>query len=405
MPAELSRKELFKQVWQRPMTKVAASYGISDVALKKICDKHRIPVPGRGYWAKVEAGKRPKRAHFRETSDPKINQIVIRGGSDRNLPEEVKVARAKARTRERQPENKIEVRPDPESLHADVQKTRKKLDKARPSDKGLVLTSAAGLFDVEVGADSLTRAMELLDAIVKAALIRGYEIIKGEESLALRVDGEVIGFKLTEQTNRTPHEPTNSELAAIARWEKRQQRRRQVWEPMDWTPRPDPPEWDYLPNGRLQLVIKDDGYWLPGLRRTFADGKSQRVENLLNRFLEACTTRSAAIKAKRSENERRRKEQEEQARIRKERRRQQALERKRVDALSEKLDQWRDHRQVLELIAAVEARLADSENDDPSPVREWVSWARDYAARIDPLAEALPKLLQFSDFSQYELER
>lgn len=41
-------EELFAQVWERPMTKVAADYGISDVALKKICEKHHIPVPGRG---------------------------------------------------------------------------------------------------------------------------------------------------------------------------------------------------------------------------------------------------------------------------------------------------------------------------------------------------------------------
>lgn len=39
MPKELTREELFKQIWARPMTKVAAEYGISDVALKKICTK------------------------------------------------------------------------------------------------------------------------------------------------------------------------------------------------------------------------------------------------------------------------------------------------------------------------------------------------------------------------------
>jgi hypothetical protein len=35
------------------MTKVAMELGISDVALSKICKKHRVPVPGRGYWAKI----------------------------------------------------------------------------------------------------------------------------------------------------------------------------------------------------------------------------------------------------------------------------------------------------------------------------------------------------------------
>lgn len=36
MAIELTREDLFTQVWKRPMTKVAAQYGISDVALKKI---------------------------------------------------------------------------------------------------------------------------------------------------------------------------------------------------------------------------------------------------------------------------------------------------------------------------------------------------------------------------------
>ncbi len=56
-PHQSTRQELYAQVWTRPMTKVAAELEISDVALKKICVKHRIPVPGRGYWAKVQAGK------------------------------------------------------------------------------------------------------------------------------------------------------------------------------------------------------------------------------------------------------------------------------------------------------------------------------------------------------------
>lgn len=34
------------------MTKAVVDYGSSDVALKKICNKHDIPIAGRSYWAK-----------------------------------------------------------------------------------------------------------------------------------------------------------------------------------------------------------------------------------------------------------------------------------------------------------------------------------------------------------------
>lgn len=56
-PHIFTRKELYDLVWSKPMTKVAAELGVSDVALHKVCKKHRVPAPGRGYWAKLAAGK------------------------------------------------------------------------------------------------------------------------------------------------------------------------------------------------------------------------------------------------------------------------------------------------------------------------------------------------------------
>ena len=53
----VSRDELYEQVWSRPMTKVAAEYGVTGTALKKTCDRHEIPTPERGYWSRLEHGK------------------------------------------------------------------------------------------------------------------------------------------------------------------------------------------------------------------------------------------------------------------------------------------------------------------------------------------------------------
>ena len=53
----VSREQLYEQVWSKPMTKVAAEYGVTSTALKKACDRHQIPTPERGYWAKREHGK------------------------------------------------------------------------------------------------------------------------------------------------------------------------------------------------------------------------------------------------------------------------------------------------------------------------------------------------------------
>jgi hypothetical protein len=51
------REKLYEKVWTVTMQKAAREYGLSDVALGKICRKLYIPVPGRGYWNKKAANQ------------------------------------------------------------------------------------------------------------------------------------------------------------------------------------------------------------------------------------------------------------------------------------------------------------------------------------------------------------
>lgn len=55
---KISRSDLFDLVWSQPRTQLSKRFGISDVALAKRCAKANIPMPPRGYWAKLES-KRP----------------------------------------------------------------------------------------------------------------------------------------------------------------------------------------------------------------------------------------------------------------------------------------------------------------------------------------------------------
>jgi len=54
---QYDRTELYQRVWAEPARNVAKHYGFSDVRLGKVCKILRVPVPGRGYWAKKNAGK------------------------------------------------------------------------------------------------------------------------------------------------------------------------------------------------------------------------------------------------------------------------------------------------------------------------------------------------------------
>ena len=51
--SQYNRAKLYEEVWKEP---VAKRYGVSDTALAKACRRLNVPLPPRGYWAKVRAG-------------------------------------------------------------------------------------------------------------------------------------------------------------------------------------------------------------------------------------------------------------------------------------------------------------------------------------------------------------
>jgi hypothetical protein len=54
----VTRQELYNLVWSEPMVSLAKRFEISDIGLAKICKQAIVPCPGRGYWAKRDAGKK-----------------------------------------------------------------------------------------------------------------------------------------------------------------------------------------------------------------------------------------------------------------------------------------------------------------------------------------------------------
>jgi hypothetical protein len=53
MSHRFTRLELYHLAWSEPMRTLAARFGVSDVWLAKACRRADIPVPERGYWARL----------------------------------------------------------------------------------------------------------------------------------------------------------------------------------------------------------------------------------------------------------------------------------------------------------------------------------------------------------------
>ena len=82
MGRTFNRRELYDLMWAQPARAVAASAGVSDVALAKACRRADIPVPPRGHWAK----KKASRATIRPSLPPRFpgapDEVVVGGRHD-----------------------------------------------------------------------------------------------------------------------------------------------------------------------------------------------------------------------------------------------------------------------------------------------------------------------------------
>lgn len=92
----LKRTALHALVWSKPMTHLAKELGISDVGLAKACRRHGVPVPPRGYWAQLAAGKALPKTLLPEVANDYEVQLATIGPERRNEERQERTAFAAA---------------------------------------------------------------------------------------------------------------------------------------------------------------------------------------------------------------------------------------------------------------------------------------------------------------------
>lgn len=380
MSIQLTRRELYEMIWTRPTTKVAADLGISDVALHKICEKHRIPSPGRGYWAKLAAGKSPKRALFRDVSDPLVDRILIQGSPVAKLPPEVQEARAKlkAEREQRQIKPPLPV-PSSQSDHPVFTRLAKMLTTAKADKDGFIRVVDSKVFAMTISPAATARALVIAERLVTRADVHACRFDSDPGGLRLVADGEPMTLHLVEQTEKIRHQPTDAEVNVLRKWEADRVRRQQRghWSG-DWD-KPAIPEWDHAPSGLLVFELDRGGGW-DGLRRRFADSKRKRLEDMVEDVFTGALVIAAARKAKRVEDARRQEEAEKEAQRRREAERRRVLQQKRIEVLDAQLEIFAKADRIEDFLKDYLARNPYA--DLPESCRRFIDWAQGYAEAI-----------------------
>jgi hypothetical protein len=293
----VSREELYEQVWSQPMTKVAAEYGVTGTALKKTCDRHKIPIPERGYWAKLEHSKLARKRPLPNLTDSGLDRIQIAGSAAHRLSEDVRRARTDARER-------LELLGAPElvaTAQAEAETglkeasilgaTRRSIARARPNDQGFATAQGRGIVPLKIAPTSIDRALRILTRLFSLAEIAGYRPKISETSLVLATEDVSIAFGLEEHPQKTLHQPTAAEL-----------KRRD--DNLRWgSSRPTWPKYDYSPSGRLAVVIHANS--CSGLRRTYSDGKNSSIEAMLPAVVAGLAEHAACIRERQRADEER----------------------------------------------------------------------------------------------------
>lgn len=227
----LSRTELYELVWTSPIVQLSKKYGLTDVGLAKICKRHRIPRPARGYWAKLRHGVADPRTPLPPIDDPNLQRIAIsewtqapvdcevRFAADDEVHECIKAELA------RPPVVVASVLRSPHPLvvnsiaddelnvaEASAAESRRR----RPGSEWKAREATAKAY-IDVSQPLRSRAYRVMDAVLGAAMERGYEVWGKPEqyrrSTFMKVLGHEFQLRLYEPDLQKPHVMTKEELA------------------------------------------------------------------------------------------------------------------------------------------------------------------------------------------------
>lgn len=371
MTKMIDREALYDLVWSEPVRTVAARFEISDVALKKACQRASIPTPDRGYWAKREAGKSvtkialPPRAPghsnvvtFGHTSYwyPNWTPAELAGPlpPPPNFPEPIEAVRARIERSIGQVKCTTKVSGWHPAIRKLLEKDEERQKKAASSPYGFswdepVFTTAAE-----------QRRLRILNALfLSVSRFNGKVTVRGKEAreLSITFDRQHVVVALDHES--APQKSGSVKLPAPLRFS----------------------------------ILKSFG--TSDVRASWADEANTPLEHQLSKITVEIIVdaevqlREGALhhhrwRAEQKARLEREKEERQLEAIRKEAERRELEQRERLEALFKAADDYRRAEDIRGFVSKFARRIdqAGSRRDDG--FEQWISWALQEADRIDP---------------------
>jgi hypothetical protein len=373
---------------------------LSDNGLRKVCKRLNVPVPARGYWAKVEAGHRVRRTALPSGAEQSSTQIWREPKRERTTADEVDVAWLKEREAyESDAAHAIDVVATRKRwhaaiapLHESLEQEAREIEASRKAQEcydawpewrkqresgpdrmawlwyeraGQLLPTTHHASVVRLSLAQFRRALAILNAVAVAATKRGFEVTCDDRKgrVVLKGHGGELELRLSEATEQS--------MRKVKRYDGKMEDERYR-----------------VPTGRLRIFV-ERGY---GKVWSFEERVEAPLELRINalfagvwkqvvlcrqkaRDVEARERREAVLAAERAEVERRAWEEEA---------RREAERQRRVSLLKE-ARAWRRAGLLREYVTAVQAQASGQGEAAVSRITEWANWALAVADDVDPL--------------------
>lgn len=367
----IEREQLYDLVWSKPMTEVAKQYEVSDRTLAKICDKLNVPYPGVGYWRKIEVGETPAKQKLPDVPPNFQTYHTI----SKDLPDYELVISGEAQIQidhENDPVNKIVVPRNRGMLHLLIKRTEMSLKLMHTRSNILTSREEEGIFKISVSKAELSRALRILNTLVKELEKRKFLVYIDKGMLKVKIFGQGIGFALREKLKKIelPQKPGSYYYR----------------------------DYDHRPTGILILSI-EDLYMEHRMRKNFTDNLSVKVEDKLNEFIVALILISQELIAQSKHRDEQHKIWEEKQRKKEELLERIKKEEDKVAELNKNIELFhkatiiREYAEILKH-KSLDESLAEEERKEQE---EYIHWALEQADRLDPLVKSPESILDLKE--------
>ena len=356
-----NRTKLYKELWEKPMTKIAKDYNINVYQLTKVCDELEIPRPESGYWSKLRSGYKVKQKPLTEIGKQEY-KLVFNDDPKIDLKDQLpKTFKA------------IKFKKNLTGLHPLVSKTYRYLKEKNSGDNyGRLKPFRIGYLGILVSESLLKRAMLFYDGLISELERQGFQVAaEGSDKMpytSVKVDDDKVYLRL-EEAGSFKRTKTTTDYS---------------WKTYDY---------DYFTTGKLRLQISK--YSWNHNDHTVSDTNHQKLEDQTEKIFKTILLTAKEAKEWRIKREEEQKLAEQRRIIRQRQQREEELEQKKRAGLEQVSSSFTKSHYIYQYIQEVEIQIKQQELNQKQLERfiKWKNWATKHADRLNPVKQKIESIL------------